>query len=130
MTKAIFLILFIFFMASNKLFHGKNLQRRVKEIKPIEISTLRASRLVWGGIHTKKNKGWQTEGTKTVNRIYDNIKESEGRNRKKRFINWHRSIIRGLKLKRKLKAKNFKDCTVFLAYTLSNKCKILRIRLK
>ena len=89
-----------------------------------------ASRSVFGGIHRKKNKGGQTEGTKTVNRIYENIKESEGRNRKKRFINWHRSIIRGLKLKRKLKAKNVKDCTIFLAYTLSNKCKILRIRLK
>ena len=117
-------------MAFNKLIQGKNLPKAVKGLNPSEHSILRASSSLFGGIPRKKNKDWQREGTQKVHRIHENNKESDKRIRKKRFISWKGSIMRGLQIKRKLKAKNVKVCTVFLAYTLSNKCKILRIRLK
>ena len=130
MTKAILLIVVVFFMTFNKRLQGKTLQKTVKGIKSSEQSILRASRSVFGGFPGKKKIYWQKEETKPTSSIHENVEKSEGRARKKRFLTWRGSIMRGLKIKIKLKTKNVGVCTVFLAYTLSDKCKILRIRLK
>ena len=130
MTNAILLIVVIFFMALNENIQGNTLQRTVEGLKSNDKSILRASHSLLGGIPIIKKEDEEIEGTKTSDRIIGKNYESTGRDRKKRSLTWRGSIIRGLKIKLKLKTKNVKVCTVVLAYTLRNKCKILRIRLK
>ena len=69
-------------------------------------------------------------GTRGTNGVNEKIEDFEERKRKKRFVSWQGSVMRGLRIKRKNKTEKVKICYVFLAYTLQDKCNIWRIRLK
>ena len=93
-------------MAVDKKIQGKTLQKTIEGLKSNEKSILRASHLVHSGNPSVKKNNVEREETKSSNTTLDNMKESKGRARKKRSLTWRGYITRGLKIRKKLKAKN------------------------
>ena len=122
MAKTLRVILTFVLLASSLTLQGKSIQNTVKEVK---------SSTVIDRILMKQNQGNQRIfGTGGTNRVKVKIEDVEERNREKRFISWPGSVMRGLIIQRKNKTEKVEICYVFLAYTLQDKCNILRFRLK
>ena len=135
------IIMAFLFLALKPTLQGKRLENTIKPSKTVDQSILEISKT----IIKQKNpaEGKKVERAKMMKHYlkrdgvpghYRQDQGPEGRetqlatSKTRSFFSWHRYLTNKQKILRR--HKKVKICTVVLAYTLKDKCEILRIRLK